>query len=54
MNPILVTGASGFVGGHLVRSLVRQGFDIVSVFHQSRVEEDKRHFRIDLRANPSG
>jgi len=49
MNPILVTGASGFVGGHLVRFLVRQGFDVVSVFHKSRVEQDKRHFRIDLR-----
>jgi len=49
MNPILVTGASGFVGSHLVRSLVRQGFDVVSVFHKSRVEEDKRHLRIDLR-----
>jgi nucleoside-diphosphate-sugar epimerase len=48
MNPILVTGASGFVGGHLVRALVRQGFDVVSVFHKSRMEEDKRHFRLDL------
>ena len=49
VNPILVTGASGFVGSHLVRSLVRQGFDVVSVFHKRRAEEDKRHFRIDLR-----
>jgi len=49
VNPILVTGASGFVGTHLVRSLVRHGFDVVSLFHKSRIEEDQRHFRIDLR-----
>jgi nucleoside-diphosphate-sugar epimerase len=48
MNPVLVTGASGFVGGHLVRTLVRQGYDVVSVFHKSGLEEDKRHFRLDL------
>ncbi len=48
MNPVLVTGASGFVGGHLVRALVRQGYDVVSVFHKSGLEEDKRHFRLDL------
>ena len=49
MNPVLVTGASGFIGSHLVRALVRQGFDVVSVFHKSGIEEDKRHFRLDLR-----
>jgi len=49
VNPILVTGASGLLGRQLVRSLVRQGFDVVSLFRKSRVEQDKRHFRIDLR-----
>jgi len=49
MNPVFVTGASGFVGSHLVRALVRQSFDVVSVFHKSGIEEDKRHFRLDLR-----
>jgi len=48
MSPVLVTGASGFVGTHLVRSLVRQGFDVVSVSRQSGFQEDKRHFRLNL------
>jgi UDP-glucose 4-epimerase len=49
MNPVLVTGASGFVGSHVVRNLVRQGFDTVSVFHKAGFEEDQRHIRLDLR-----
>jgi nucleoside-diphosphate-sugar epimerase len=49
MGPVLVTGASGFIGAHLVRTLVRHGFDVVSVFHKAGLQEDKRHFRLDLR-----
>jgi nucleoside-diphosphate-sugar epimerase len=49
MNPVLVTGASGFLGSHVVRTLVRQGFDAVSVFHKTGFDEDRRHFRLDLR-----
>jgi len=48
MNPVLVTGASGFIGTHLVASLVRQGLDVVSVSRKSGFQEDKRHFRLDL------
>lgn len=48
MNPVLVTGASGFIGTHLVASLARQGIDVVSVSRKSGFQEDKRHFRVDL------
>jgi len=48
VNPVLVTGASGFIGTHLVGSLVRQGIDVVSLSRKSGFEEDKRHFRVDL------
>lgn len=48
MNPVLVTGASGFIGTHLVASLARQGLDVVSVSRKSGFQEDKRHFRLDL------
>jgi nucleoside-diphosphate-sugar epimerase len=48
MNPVLVTGASGFIGTHLVGSLARQGLDVVSVSRKSGFQEDKRHFRVDL------
>lgn len=53
MGPVLVTGASGFIGAHLVHTLVRHGFDVVSVFRTAGLQEDKRHFRIDLRDRPA-
>jgi nucleoside-diphosphate-sugar epimerase len=49
MSPVLVTGASGFIGRHLVRSLARLGIDTVGVFHTAGCEEDRRHVRLDLR-----
>ena len=53
MNPILVTGGSGFIGGHLVRSLARLGIDTVSVFHTASCVEDRYHVRVDLRDTPA-
>jgi UDP-glucose 4-epimerase len=49
VNPILVTGASGFIGGHLMRTLERQGFDVVGVFHKAALEERRGLYRADLR-----
>lgn len=47
MNRVLVTGASGFVGGHLVDVLVRRGLD-VRVLVRSRAAADRfRAQRVD-------
>lgn len=48
MNRVLVTGASGFVGGHLVDALVRRGVD-VRVLVRSRTAADRfREQSIDV------
>ena len=30
MSRVLVTGAGGFIGGHMVHDLVRQGHDVIA------------------------
>ena len=42
MTKILVTGAGGFIGGHLVSSLLTQGFDVRAVDVHSKAENESR------------
>jgi len=49
MNPILVTGASGFIGGNLVRDLALQKLEVVGICHPTDRVEQSGMTRIDLR-----
>jgi len=49
MNPILVTGASGFVGGNLLRDLARQKLEVVGTCHHAGSAEPNGMTRLDLR-----
>lgn len=44
---ILITGASGFIGQHLCRSLVAQGHEVLAVSRQD-VEQASAHIKLDL------
>jgi len=49
LNTILVTGASGFIGGHLVRTLTRQGLDVIGTFHKTECGDRNGLQYVDLR-----
>src|SRR5438552_857661 len=49
MNPVLVTGASGFIGGNLVRDLARQKLEVVGTCHHADNAGQNGMTRLDLR-----
>src|ERR1041384_1557475 len=49
MSPILVTGASGFIGGNLVRDLAKEGLEVVSIGHRAGDSGQNGMTCLDLR-----
>ncbi|NPA42868.1 MAG: NAD-dependent epimerase/dehydratase family protein [Chlorobi bacterium] len=41
-GPVLVTGATGMVGGHLLRRLAERGFDVLAVYRNPKGKEHVR------------
>jgi len=55
--PVLVAGAGGFLGGHLVRALVDDGYKVRAVDHKAiddwhQVHEAAENLRLDLSEKP--
>ena len=49
MNPILITGAAGFIGFHLAKKLIRNGFEVIGVDNINDYYDLKlKYSRIDL------
>src|SRR5690349_15988366 len=51
--PIVVTGASGFIGGALTRALVRRGIPVIAVSRSAATTPDVENLRVvDYRDTP--
>jgi len=46
---VLVTGASGFLGGHLIEELVRRGYDVVGMIRKSSSRKILEELNVKLR-----
>ena len=46
-GPVAVTGASGFVGSHVVKNLVEHGYDVHACLRDSS-REDKTAYLLDI------
>ncbi|CDM55777.1 MULTISPECIES: NAD-dependent epimerase/dehydratase family protein [Rhizobium] len=53
MGKVLITGASGFVGRHLLRALVAQGADVRAVLRPNAVEKVQTVAAIEVVESPS-
>ena len=47
-RPVLVTGAGGFIGGHLVADLVADGFDVRAVYPTIAKVSDGKSGNLEL------
>ncbi len=45
---ILITGASGFIGQHVIKRLLSQGFNITACIHRHEIPYDIKIFRCDF------
>ncbi|MEM2073449.1 MAG: NAD-dependent epimerase/dehydratase family protein, partial [Nitrososphaeria archaeon] len=46
---VLVTGASGFLGGHLIEKLVEKGYNVVGMVRKNSPRRLLEEFAVELR-----